>query len=80
MFVVPEIEPDIVRLPFEVVTVQSPVCALGLDSTQWMHSISDVIAEFVMIVRSEDTDDLLTFSTGNIPPDESALQWEYTLP
>lgn len=31
--VVPDIDPDIVSEPLEVVTVQFPVCADGLDST-----------------------------------------------
>lgn len=63
MFVVPEIEPAMVRLPADVVTVQSPVCALGLLSTQLTTSIVAVICESVMVVESDDTELLLTFTT-----------------
>ena len=72
----PDIEPLIERLPFDVVTVQSPVCAEGFDRTVCNTSIFDVIAELLIVVESDDTEFFVTFSTfSNLPPDESALQF-----
>ena len=50
ILVEPDCDPDMVRLPFDVVTVQSPVCALGLDSTECMTSMLAVIFELVMVI------------------------------
>lgn len=60
----PLIEPLNVRLPADVVTVQSPVCADGVPSSVFTHTIFSVIFEFVTVCGSELNAAMLTGSTG----------------
>lgn len=64
MFVEPLIVPDTVSDPADVVTVQSPVCALGLDSTALTQTCVASMRESVMSVGREDT---LFFETSITP-------------
>ena len=68
MSVLPLIVPDMVADPFAVVTVQSPVCADGFDSTAFTHTWSSSIAALVMVAGSDDTFDVLTSTTPIFEP------------
>ena len=63
MSVVPDIVPEIVRLPAEVVTVQSPACAAGLDSVAFTHLCVASMLLSVIVVGSDDTLDFDTVTT-----------------
>lgn len=56
MVVAPLIEPLIERLPFDVVTVQSPVCAEGLLNTELMTTWSFLIFVFEMVCGNDEND------------------------
>ena len=60
----PDIEPATVSEPFDVVTVQSPVCADGVPSSEFTMTISSVMLLFVMVIGSELNDDLVSFRMG----------------
>jgi len=49
IFVVPEIDPDIVKDPEAVVTVQSEICADGFDRTELTTTCLFVILLFVIV-------------------------------
>ena len=64
--VAPLIEPLIDKLPFDVVTVQSPVCAEGFDNTELMTTMSLVMFALVIVCGSEEKEvDVMTKQTDS---------------
>ena len=74
MSVVPLIEPAIEREPFDVVTVQSPVCAAGFDNVLATTTCFDVMLESEIEVDNEETLDFETTITPALE-DESTSQF-----
>ena len=74
MSVVPLIEPAIESDPFDVVTVQSPVCAAGFDNVLATTTCFDVMFASVIVVDNADTP---VFDTTMTPAleDESTSQF-----
>lgn len=60
----PLIDPDTVRLPADVVTVQSPVCADGVPSSELTTTMSLVMSAFEIVSGSEEKDGTVTTNTA----------------
>ena len=65
MVVEPLIDPLIDKEPFDVVTVQSPVWADGLDKTELITTWSVVIAVFDIVCGNEENEDEVMTTTFN---------------